>query len=201
MKFSSKIAAILALLLFGAAFVHAQQQPEKTTSMTHVRVDILLTEYDADKKINSLPYTLYLVASDLEHHVNSPGTYLRMSIRVPVPTGSFPNSNSKSSPNTPVVNTQYQYEDVGTNIDVHAWKLDEGLYRLDCTVEHTAATSSQLGNGSEAQSNSYMVPVITRFNSQFQLKLHDGQSAEGMSATDPVSGHVMKINATLHALK
>lgn len=198
MKFSSKIAAILALLLFGAAFVHAQQQPEKTTSMTHVRVDILLTEYDGDKKINSLPYTLYLVASDPEHHINSPRTYLRMSIRVPIPTGSFSNSNSK---NAPVVNTQYQYEDVGTNIDVLAWKLEEGLYRLDCTVEHTAAASSQLGNISEVQGNSYVVPVITKFNSQFQLKLHDGQSGEGMSAADPVNGHVMKITATLHVLK
>lgn len=195
MKLSSKVAVIFTVGFLAIAFVHAQQaQKSDQVAMNHLRVDILLTEYEGEKKINSLPYTLYVGVTDPQHGPNAPSAYLRMGVRVPVATGSV-----SANTNT-LVNTQFQYQDVGTNIDVDATKLDDGVYRLQCTVERTAVSPHQ-GMGSENQSGILPLPAITRFNSRFELSLHDGQSAEGMSATDPFSGHVMKINVTVHVLK
>jgi hypothetical protein len=58
------------------------------------------------KPINSRSYTA-TVSTDREH-----GTSIRTSSRIPVAIGSFSNGEDK----TPV-NTQYQYFDVGVNID------------------------------------------------------------------------------------
>jgi hypothetical protein len=45
------------------------------------------------------------------------------------------------------------------------------------------------------------MPMFRSFNSSFQALLRDGQTTQYVSATDPVSGEVMKIDVTLNLLK
>jgi len=72
MKFSTKFAAMSLCLLMGATLVVAQDANKAADNPTvqplvHLRVDLLLTEYNGEKKIDSLPYTLVLrIASKVQ---------------------------------------------------------------------------------------------------------------------------------------
>ena len=194
MRLTMRVAAISLCFLMAAAFARAQEQQSKsstgkTPDITHLRVDILLTEYDGDKKINSLPYTLYAGASDLSHGMHAQRVYLRMGVRVPIASGPLNSTN-----------TQYEYQNVGTNIDVQAFKIDDGTYNLECNIERTAVSPPDQGTNQQDPRIGGL-PILNNFSSQFELSLHNGESGEGLSAADPFSGRVMKANVTIHILK
>jgi hypothetical protein len=73
-------------------------------------LEFIVQEMGADgKAINSRSYTA-TVSTDARDH----GTSVRTNSRIPVPVGTF-SSGGESSP----LNTQFQYVDVGVNIDAH----------------------------------------------------------------------------------
>jgi hypothetical protein len=45
------------------------------------------------------------------------------------------------------------------------------------------------------------IPSFRSFNSSFTALLRDGQTVQYTSATDPVTGEVMKIDVTLNVMK
>lgn len=196
MKLSmKKVAAVLVCLLMAAAFAPAQEQSKTSTddlqaTLPHLRVDVLLTEYAGEKKVSSLPYTIYAGVSDFVHHASALPASLRMGVRVPIATGPL---------NGPT--TQYDYQNVGTNVDIRAAKIDGTTYRLNCTVERTAVSSQNEGVSTDEPRNMATLPVLSNFNSNFEISLHDGETGEGLSATDPFNGHVLKITVTLHVVK
>ncbi|MGH9731850.1 MAG: hypothetical protein ACRD4A_09125 [Candidatus Acidiferrales bacterium] len=186
MKLGMRIAGILMCLLMTSVGIGAQEQPKASNneSITHLRVDVVLTEYNGDKKASSLPYALYVGVGDRDHHEAS--AFLRMGVRVPISTGA-----------------QITYQNVGTNIDVYATNVGDGLYRLQFTVERSSVYSPE-DAASAGQGTAHFggnQPILRDFNSRFELNLHDGESKEGMSATDPFSGHVMKANVTIHVVR
>lgn len=190
-----KVAALLFGLLMAAAFAPAQEQSKTPAddiqaTIPHLRVDVLLTEYAGEKKVSSLPYTIYAGVSDFVHHANAAPASLRMGVRVPIATGPV---NGPS--------TQYEYQNVGTNVDIRAAKIGDATYRLDCTVERTAVSPPNEGASAGEPRNIATLPVLTNFNSNFEISLHDGETGEGLSATDPFNGHVLKITVTLHVVK
>ena len=73
-------------------------------------LDFVVQELGADgKPTNSRTYTATVNTDSRDH-----GTSIRTGSRIPVATGS-----SSSSSNQALVNTQFQYVDVGVNIDAH----------------------------------------------------------------------------------
>jgi hypothetical protein len=44
-------------------------------------------------------------------------------------------------------------------------------------------------------------PAFRNFTSNFSILLKDGQTAQYASATDPVSGETLKVDATINVLK
>jgi len=180
------MAGILVALLLMPMVNHAQEQAKASNdeSFSQVRIDLLLTEYDGQKKISSLPYTIYSVASPQRGHTQ-PGR-LRMGVRVPVPTDS--NGNS-------------QYMDVGTNIDCNPWTLGDGSYDLSISVNRSSIYAPSQGGNEGEQIHAGGRMVIRNFSTDFHLKLHDGETADGTSATDPLNGHILKISVTLHVIK
>ena len=183
MKLTLRMAGILVALLLMPAVNHAQEQAKAPSdqSISHVRIDLLLTEYDGQKKISSLPYTIY--AESRPQRGGSPGR-VRMGVRVPGPADS---------------NGGFQYVDVGTNIDCNAWAASEGAYDLSISVNRSSIYLPSQAEGEQIPASGRM--VIRNFGTEFYLKLHDGETTDGTSAADPLNGHILKISVTLHVIK
>jgi hypothetical protein len=155
--------------------------------VTPLRVQVVFAEFEGDKKIGNLPYTLLVNADD-----RGSTAAVRMGLRVPIETSS----------NTGV--KQFQYQDVGTNIDGRAEKADDGRFLLRLSVERssvylpgTEGKPAAVG-GSEISSAQ---PIVQQFRTQVSLLIRDGQTVQSTVATDPVTGHVTKVDVTLNVIK
>jgi hypothetical protein len=189
MKLGKRMAGLVAGLLLIPGATHAQQQPSaaQMPSMTHLRVDIVLTEYSGDKKISSLPYTMYVAASD-SNHPSPQWESLRMGVRLPVAM------NDQG--------TQFNYESVGTNLDCWASSEGDGRYRIDSKVDRSSIYSPEEGTSSGEQTRiSGGRPILRHFSTGLDVALRDGETGEGVSATDPFNGHVLKVSVTIHVVK
>jgi hypothetical protein len=178
----------------GQAQEQAANPPQSTRAqsgnLVAVKVQVVISRYQGDKKISSLPYVLGVV-------VNGSKTSLRMGVDVPVIQTSF-TSPSKDAPAT-VPLSSYSYRSVGTNIDCQAEKNAGEAFKLMMTVTDSSIQLDTADRGGKALVPN--VPMFRSFNSSFQILLRDGQSTQYTSATDPVSGEVTKIDVTLNVLK
>jgi hypothetical protein len=91
-----------------------------------------------------------------------------------------------------------------TNLDGRAEKMDDGRFLLRLSLEKSSiylAGANQkpasLG-GSEVSAND---PVQQEFRTQVNLLIRDGQTIQSTVATDPVTGHVLKVDVTLNVIK
>ncbi len=76
-------------------------------------------------------------------------------------------------------------------------QIEEGVYKLDLTVEDSSVFVPEK---IPARCRSRR-PLGAAFTSTFNLLLRDGQTVQHTSATDPVSGEVLRIDVTLTVLK
>lgn len=206
--------ALIMVFVIAAGRVSAQQSAkssgttapsEKIRSATPLKIQIVFTEYDGEKKVSSLPY-VFLVDAD-EQPGMRPNTKVRSGVRVPVATGSFQTGNNGPTI-SPLVNTQFQYVDVGTNIDCGATTMDDGRYKLMLTVdrstilpEPTPKEEKRAEAPRDDTSASVVNPAIRQFRADFNLALKDGQTADSFLATDPLNGHVVRLSVTLTVVK
>lgn len=153
-----------------------------------VKVQILFAEYEGDKKVKSLPYTMLVQA-------NRTGK-LRIGSRVPVATG-----GDKGG-------LQFQYIDVGTNLDCSATPAQDGKYQLRLSLERSwvegnvpVAMEKSPTPSAEHNDSLFRQPIIHQFRFDNTIFLRDGQTLETNFATDPVSGKVIKVEVTLNVLK
>ena len=166
--------------------------PREAPARVPLRVTFVLSRSQGDKKISSLPYVLGVTA-------NGQQTTLRMGLEVPISTTVFKSSGEKQDPVR-----SYSYRNVGTNIDCRAHTppgVGPGTFELLVTVSDTHAG---LDAGAKQRGTSPIVedmPTFRSFSSSFAILLRDGQTTQYTSATDPVTGEVMKIDITLNVLK
>lgn len=178
-----------------AAVKEAQQQnaealkrAEARTRLIPLSIDVVVSRYQGEKKVSSLPYLLAVNTND-----NSPGgvCQLRMGAQVPVPTTIISNKDAVPTQN-------FTYRDVGTNIDCSARTLDDGVFQLRLNVEDTSVyTNAQAA----ATPTMEQMPVFRTFRSTNTLVLRDGQSREFTAAADRVNGEVIRIGVTLKVVK
>lgn len=169
-----------------------EERPKQEITTTPVKVQIVFTEFEGDKKVKSLPYILYTNASDSADL--KPGwTKLRIGSRVPVYAGK----------------DQWQYVDIGTSIDARGAYISEGHLWLQLSVERswvegdmsvlpvTKSDSAQ----SDAPDGHFREPIIRSLKSELDLKLREGQPVESTVAADPISGKVAKIEISFTTVK
>jgi hypothetical protein len=191
------LAGIAALVPHAAAQEKSQDKPkveEKARQVTPLRVQVVITEYDGDRKVSSLPYSFLINAP--AGPAGRPGNAnIRMGLRVPIVTGSKDGAK------------QTQYQDVGTNLDCSASSTDEGRYDLDLTVERSSVYSSAAKETKSAAVASDDVqlsadqPVIRQFRTRLSVHMKDGQMIETAASTDPLSGRVFRVSVTLNVVK
>ena len=183
---------IMATAAAGKAQEPAANPPQSTRAQPNlvgVKVQVVISRYQGEKKISSLPYILGVV-------VNGTKTSLRMGVDVPVVQTVFA-SPSKEGPATMPISS-YNYRSVGTNIDCQAENAPGDYFKLMLTVTDSSIQLDAADRGKAVMPN---VPMFRSFNSSFQLLLRDGQTTQYTSATDPVSGEVTKIDVTLNVIK
>jgi hypothetical protein len=153
-----------------------------------MKVLVLFSEFDGEKKVSSLPYTLSLLATpDRSHNFTS----LRMGLKVPIQT-----SNKEGQ-------SQMQYMDVGTSIDARVEPLADGRFQMNLQVRRSSVQTLEGANKEAAWSmgEGSGRPILRDFTTQFEFLLRDGQTAQTSLATDPVSGRVLKVDVTLNLVK
>ena len=166
----------------------AQPQPaQKQLPVVPLKVTIVISRYQGDKKTSSLPFTVSVNTNDRSR------ASLRLGAKIPVPTSTFA---SGSAPNV----VSYNYQDVGTNIDCTATTLDDGRYRLDLTVDDSSVYGDEPGGQSDTKKFGDH-PAFRSFKSTNTLILKDGQSTQYTTATDKVSGEVTKVDITVMTVK
>jgi hypothetical protein len=170
----------------------AASQPAGVSKLlTPLKITVVISRYQGDKRTGSLPFTLF---------VNTDGqtTNLRMGAEVPVPSATFSSAGGQQPP--PV--TSYQYRSIGTNIDCSAVGFEDGRYRLLLSVQDSQVFSDA-GQGSAAtQGAQSRAPAsFQNFTSTTTLVIRDGQTIQYTTATDKASGEVIKIDATLNVVK
>ena len=190
------LAMLLVSLTFSAQRVASQEKGKseeaaKTSAsekpVTPLRVQVVFTEYDGEKKISTLPYTLLVNADD-----RGPIAALRMGLRVPIVTTTSGDTK------------QIQYVDLGTNLDGRAEKMEDGRFLLKLNVERSSAyspASDQKVAAVGGKEISDRQPVIQQFHSQVNLLIRDGQTIQSTVATDPVTGHILKVDVTVSVMK
>ncbi len=205
MKVSYWLGMCAALVLLAAPAAKAQDKPATETrapeAIVPAKLQIVLTEYDGTKKLSSMPYSIPLLLQG-----TALTSSLRMGLRVPVNT-----SISKTG------EASFQYIDVGTNIDVSdiGYRMNHvlptpGRFSVDIKIDRSSLyvpsrdkdghidggkdwTAGEPPPGDE--------PMIRQFRGDVTLLLRDGQEAEATVATDPLTGRVLKVEATLNVLK
>jgi len=167
--------------------VTSTQEPktEIEDAVVPLKVTVVFNEYDGEKKLSSLPYVLFLRVSQ-EHHEYFGS--VRMGVRVPIWTG------GKDS--------AIQYQDVGSNVDCQARAIRDNRYLLDLRLERSSiyATKEEhsLDQRSEEQPHQ---PLVRQFRANLNLMVRDGETTQTTMATDPLNGHVVRVEVTLNVVK
>jgi hypothetical protein len=165
----------------------ARPQPP---AAVNIKIQVVISRYQGDKKISSMPYMLGAVA-------NSGKTSLRMGVDVPIAQTVF-TSVSKDNPGVATPQASYSYRNVGTNIDCQAESAAGDYFKIMLTIADSSVQLETTERGKGVMPN---VPMFRSFNSSFQVLLRDGQTTQYTSATDPVTGETTKVDVTLNVLK
>jgi hypothetical protein len=156
--------------------------PESRGPVVPLKLTVLVSKYQNDKKVSSLPYSLSL---------NSNGVRMSMRMGAQVPYATSTASEGKPVPG-------YNYRDVGISIDAFAIIHEPGMYRVDLTVDDTSITTNNQVQGAPSITG---VPVFRNFRAGNSVLLRDGQTTQMISAADPISGETMRVDVTLAVAK
>lgn len=191
MRTLRRLAASIALAAMFISGGLAQEKPktaDESKAITPLKVQVVFSEFEGEKKISSLPYSFFVNADDSSGRRQSS---LRMGLRVPVAV-----QHKEAS---------IQYIDVGTDVDCAARTAEDGRFRLELTVRR----SSLYATGPETKSLDWKPsdaplsaqPIVRQFSVSSSIPIRDGQTVQSTLATDPVSGRVLKIDVTATVVK
>ncbi|HMD97176.1 MAG TPA: hypothetical protein VKM93_07600 [Terriglobia bacterium] len=190
MKITKIVATTMVVLSTLTLGLRAEDNPKPREAKTPLVVQVVFTEYDGEKKVSSLPYTLNVVSSKSSGSPgNSERVSLRMGLRVPIMVGGSDKSGVSS----------FQYQDVGTDIDCTAYPVEGAMFNLVLRVQRSSLYES--GVKTNAVPEIAQQPIFSHFSSDLSLDMRDGQTIQSTMATDPISGHVLKVDVTLHVAK
>jgi hypothetical protein len=171
---------------------------QKRDRIVPLDVEIVISRYQGDKKVSSLPYALTVNAPSQFSVTlnNAPLTQLRMGGQVPLPTMA-PALGPDGKPVSGITGGgPVQYKDVGTDIDARGRWLDTqpATFEIWISVQEDAVATPQ---GASATS----LPVIRTFRASNNLVLRDGQTRQFTAGADRITGEVVKVDVALKVAK
>ncbi len=186
MKLRNKALPVLLALAMPYVAMGAEEKTDKPVKPTvPLQLQVVFVKYHGETKIGSFPYTMTLSSDDRVSRVKS-GLQVPLMVAV------------KDAPAT------VMFKDVATSIVCAATGLEDGRFKLNLTTEQGWLDSASGEPGAKKAVNDtggFEPPTLRTFFSETVLVLRDGQTAQFTSATDPVSGDVTKVEATLKVVK
>ncbi len=110
------------------------------------KLEFAISEVENGKKINTRYYTILVQRGSSERSV--PKSSFRSGARVPVAVGTFQPAASGSGIN-PLVNTQFEYREVGVSIDCRLWGTGADLTLASNLEVNTLGGSQNIGGLSQ----------------------------------------------------
>jgi hypothetical protein len=196
-KYTPTLALVFAVAL--ASTVRAQTPDKAPAAAANARpanptiplkVQIVISRYQGEKKVSSLPYTLSVTALSGSGFTRAS---LRMGAQVPVMMVAAPVVGGEKMPTAGPI----QYKDVGTNIDCDATVLDDGRFRLAITVDDSSVYPDEHPKDLATSGS----PSFRSFRATDSMVLKDGGTAQFTAATDKVNGDIVKVDITLTVVK
>jgi hypothetical protein len=187
--------------------MHAQDKPatpatpKPSAAEMPLKIQVLISRYQGDKKISSLPYSLSVTGGGggVDRAITGPTfvgrANLRMGAKVPVAATSYTPIAAGGAGVNPLVS--YQYQDVGTNIDCMVWSADDGRFRVEITIEDSSVYPDDKEIPGTVKGN----PSFRSFRGSDSMLLKDGATAQFTTATDKVSGETVRVDVTLTVVK
>lgn len=164
----------------GATFVGTRIGDDPPTSL---KLHVSLSRYQGQQRVSSVPYELGIVAT--------PGAPSQAKIRMGVDVA----VQVKGS-------QEVQYRNVGTNLDFVVRAPRGDRYHVSCSVEQSSVYDAGEGSRGEGVLTTLAsVPAFRTLRVSASGLLVGGESRTFTSATDPVSGEVLKVEVTLHVVK
>ena len=162
---------------------------EPRPAQVSLEVQVLISRYQGEKRVSSIPYILAVNA-------NAAATQLNMGADVPVATTTFSPADGKQP--SPV--RSFNYRNVGTSIECTAvTSATPNAFDVTLNVDE-----SSVGSQAETSTNASIgadLPVFRNFRSRTRLTLRDGQTRQYTAATDRVSGETTRLEVTLRQVK
>jgi hypothetical protein len=159
----------------------AQAQDDQKPAHAY-RLDFSLNELEAEKKINTRHYSINL---------NVPGDRQDIKIGTRVPVASA----SSGSTVSPVINTEFQYLDVGTHISC---SLKEHGDELEL---HAESEISNIDNEPVREKYGVSAPVIRQIKITGSTVVVPGKAIVIGSADDPTSNRQFQLEVTVTKLR
>jgi hypothetical protein len=139
------------------------------------RVQIVVSRYNGDKKVATQPYELVTVA-------NGSRKAIRIGAEVPI-DGGVPTEKGGTTP----------YKNIGTNIVCDLSYQEDGRFLLSLHITSSSLYPDDKRPGAR--------PSFRTFMLEGMAYLRDGQTAEIATATDSLTGEVIKADVTIRTIK
>jgi hypothetical protein len=192
MKAMRTILAGFVILFALNAAVAAQEKAKPANEpkpAVPVKILVVFSEYEGEKKISSMPYNLSGLATE---QAGRNYASLRMGLKVPITTASKDGQS------------QVVYQDVGTDIDARVEPRADGQFFLWLQIRRSSVHTMEGTNKEAAWSmgEGSGRPILRAFSSGFEgFVVREGQPTQTTTATDPISGRVLKVEVTITTVK
>jgi hypothetical protein len=194
------LALVFAFALASTALVRTQEKPAPASAKaamqaTPLKIQVVISRYQGEKKISSLPYSLSVTGGGGRLDPTAGASFvgranLRMGAKVPVAATAIKSGE-------PGVVQSFQYQDVGTNIDCQVWAMDDGRFRVEITIDDSSVYPEDKDLPGTVKGNA----SFRTFRASDSMLLKDGATAQFTTATDKVSGETVRVDVTLTVVK
>jgi hypothetical protein len=189
----TRIAATLIAILLAPALLCAQgttqDHPDTPSQPTgpHIKLVYRTLQIGADgRTLSSHSYSTIVMAN-----AGFSASKIRSNDKVPIITGSY-GGDVKSS----LVNTQYQYQDVGTNIDANQTKLNGNQLTMNLSV-----ALSEVAKNDVAAEKLILAPVVRQLSWQSDVTVTVGKPTIVFTSDNPSDTGKTELELTATEIK
>ena len=194
---TATIALVLALAPTPAARVEQAPgtQPAAKPLPVSLKLDVTLTRLQGDKKVSSMPFTLWMLATA---RMSACGWVWTSPSELARDERQRKRRGNRTTTVTSTTN-RVEFRNVGTSIDCWVNPAPDGRFTVDLRIQDSSIFTSDADTRAPLK---LVDPMAFRsFSFSNQLLMRDGQTAQWASAPDKFTGEVLRVDTMLTVLK